>query len=107
MAKTIKIDYKNKTYTLEFNRESVKQLERGGFKVADVADYPNLMLPKLFFGAFKANHPTVKQKLTDEILDKLENKQDLLDKLSEMYAEPLETLLDDSKGNVKWEATGF
>ena len=45
MAKTIKIDYKNKTYTLEFNRESVKQLERGGFKVAEVADYPYLMLP--------------------------------------------------------------
>lgn len=107
MAKQITIEYNKRQYILEFTRESVVALERSGFKIGDLADYPNLMLPKLFFGAFKANHPSVRQKLTDEILDKIKNKNGLIDKLTEMYAEPLETLFDDEKGNVEWEATGF
>lgn len=107
MAKQITFDYKGKTYTLEFTRDTVVHMERGGFKVAEVADYPNLMLPKLFYGAFRAHHPTVKQKLTDSILDHIKNKDALIDKLSEMYSEPIDTLLSDDEGNVEWEATGF
>lgn len=105
MAKQITIEYKQKIYTLEFTRDSVKQLERSGFKIGELTDYPMMMLPRFFYGAFRANHPTVKQRLTDEILDNIEDKDGLLDKLSEMYYEPLDTLMEGGKGNIKWKAT--
>ena len=104
MAKTINFQYKDKVYTLEFTRETVKALQRTGFKASDLADYPDLTLPKLFFGAFRANHPTMRMALAEEILDNIKDRTKLIDKLSEMYSEPLETLMDDSAGNVEWTA---
>jgi hypothetical protein len=67
-----------------------------------------LTLPKLFAGAFKAHHKfDTKQKLIDEIFDLFTNKQALIEKLAEMYAEPMETLMDDvDAGNaIAWDAT--
>jgi hypothetical protein len=68
-----------------------------------------LTLPKLFAGAFKANHRyDVKQKQIEEMFDLFTNKQALIEKLAEMYAEPMETLMDDNtdSGNaITWEAS--
>jgi hypothetical protein len=66
-------------------------------------------LPKLFAGAFKAHHRfDTKQKKIDEIFEKFKNKQALVEKLAEMYSEPMETLMDDEaidEGNaIAWEA---
>ena len=109
MAKQLNFEYKNKEYTLEFTRESVKQMEREGFVANDVVNKPMLTLPKLFAGAFKAHHRfDTKQKQIDEIFELFTNKQALVEKLAEMYMEPMETLLDDDnidEGNaIKWEA---
>ncbi len=68
MGKQIKFEYKNKEYTLEYTRESVKQMEREGFKGEDIMNKPMLTLPKLFAGAFKAHHKfDNKQKLIYEM----------------------------------------
>ena len=108
MAKTLKFEYKNKEYTLEYTRESVKQMEREGFVASDVLNKPMLTLPKLFAGAFKAHHRfDVKQKQIDEMFDLFTNKGALVEKLAEMYHEPMETLMDDvaDEGNaIAWEA---
>jgi hypothetical protein len=56
MAKTLNFEYKGKEYTLEYTRETIKQMEREGFVAEDVANKPMLTLPKLFAGAFKAHH---------------------------------------------------
>lgn len=109
MGKQLNFEYKNKEYTLEFTRETVKQMEREGFKSEDVVHKPMLTLPKLFAGAFKAHHRfDVKQKNTDEMLELFKNKQALFEKLVEMYSEPLETLMDNDsvdEGNaITWEA---
>lgn len=108
MAKKLTFEYKDKEYTLEYTRESVKQMEREGFVAADVVNKPMLTLPKLFAGAFKANHKyDVKQKQIDEIFDLFTNKTALVEKLAEMYAEPMETLMDDAadEGNaIAWDA---
>lgn len=108
MAKQLNFEYKGKEYTLEYTRESVKQMEREGFVASDIVNKPLIMLPRLFAGAFKAHHKfDVKQKQIDEMFDLFKNKNALIEKLAEMYAEPMETLMDDTadEGNaIAWEA---
>ena len=109
MAKNIVFTHNNKEYTLEYTRESVKQMEREGFVSEEVLTKPMLTLPRLFAGAFKANHKyDVKQKQIEEMFDLFTNKQALIEKLAEMYAEPMETLMSDTSdsGNaISWEAS--
>ena len=110
MGKQINFEHNGKEYTLEYTRESVKQMEREGFVSSDILNKPMLTLPKLFAGAFKAHHRfDVKQKQIDEIFELFKNKQALVEKLAEMYAEPMETLMDNSnvdEGNeIAWDAT--
>lgn len=109
MAKQINLEYNGKKYCLEYTRESVKQMEREGFVANEIITKPMLTLPKLFAGAFKAHHKyDAKQKVIDEIFDALANKGALLEKLAEMYNEPMETLLDDcgdEKNAIAWDAS--
>jgi hypothetical protein len=108
MAKKLEFNYKGKDYTLEYTRESVKQMEREGFVANDIVTKPMNTLPKLFAGAFKAHHKyDTKQKQIDEMFDLFQNKDALIEKLAEMYHEPFEALLDDNsdEGNsIAWEA---
>ena len=108
MAKQINFEYKGKDYCLEYTRETIRQMEREGFVAADVVDKPMSSLPKLFAGAFKAHHKyDTKQKVIEEIFETIPNKGAFLEKLTEMYAEPMETLMDDcgdEKNATKWEA---
>ena len=107
MAKKLEFNYQGKDYTLEYTRESVKQMEREGFVANEIVTKPMLTLPKLFSGAFKAHHKyDVKQKQIDEMFDLFKNKEALIEKLAEMYHEPFEALMDDSnEGNaIAWEA---
>ena len=108
MSKQLKFTYQDKEYCLEYTRESVKTMERGGFKASDIDDKPMTTLPALFAGAFLANHRYAKQKVIDEIFSKMTNKGELIGKLAEMYNEPIMTLIDepeDDEGNVDWTAS--
>lgn len=107
MAKKLEFTYQGKDYTLEYTRESVKQMEREGFVANDIVNKPMSTLPKLFVGAFKAHHKyDVKQKQIEEMFDLFKNKDALIEKLAEMYHEPFEALMDDSDGGnaIAWEA---
>lgn len=108
MAKQLTFEYKGKTYTLEYTRESVKQMEREGFVASNIVSKPMTTLPQLFAGAFKANHKyDVKQKQIEEMFGLFKNKNALVEKLAEMYADPMETLMDDEvdAGNaIEWDA---
>lgn len=108
MAKQITFEFEGKNYTLEFTRKSIETMERQGFVIGDIVDKPMLTLPTLFAGAFLAHHKWVKKDVIDEIYNRMENKQDLLQKLTEMYNEPIEALFEEpkeSEGNVSWEAS--
>lgn len=110
MAKTLNIAYNGKEYTLEYTRETVKQMERRGFNLNDVVNKPMSALPDLFAGAFRANHPYVKREVTDEILENIGDVEGLIGALCEMYNEPLETLLtgaaeEGSEGKAVWTAS--
>lgn len=107
MAKTLTIRYDGETYTLEYTRETVEMMERQGFRAKDISEQPMNSLPKLFAGAFLAHHRRLKQARIDEMFDSLADKMGLIEKLGEMYAEPIEALFDDpadSGKNASWDA---
>lgn len=108
MAKTITIKYEGTEYTLEFTRRSIEAMERQGFVIGDIKTKPMTTLPTLFAGAFLAHHRFIKRDVVDAIFEKLSNKEKFLEKLAEMYAEPLEALMDEpeeSEGNLTWGAS--
>ena len=110
MSKSITITDKisGKVYTLEFNRKAVEILERQGFVVSEISDKPMTVLPTLFRGAFIMHHASVKRDTVDALFERLSNKSELIEKLAEMYNEPILALIDeneDNEGNAEWGAS--
>lgn len=102
MSKII-LNYENKEYELEFNRQSVKMMESQGFVLDEITSKPMTMIPLLFSGAFIKNCKGIKRAVIDEIFDSIGDKTGLMQALMEMYAETLSTLTDDvGEGNVSW-----
>ena len=105
MAKTITLQYKGAEYVLEFTRKTVEQLEEAGFKIRDVGSKPITILPTLFKGAFLAHCSYLKDDVVEEIYKQIPNKKDFMEKLIEMYSDPIETLFDEpepSEKNASW-----
>ena len=108
MAKTINFTYEGKDYTLEFTRRTIRQMEDEGFVARNIDDRPMTLLPALFAGAFKAHHRFVKQDTIDAIYANMPNKDKLIEKLAEMYNEPIISLMqepEDTAKNVDWMAS--
>lgn len=108
MAKTITIRYDGVEYTLEYTRKSIETMERQGFVISDIGDKPMSRLPALFEGAFLAHHRFLQGNVIDSIFEKITNKSEFVQKLAEMYREPLEALMDEpkeSEGNATWGAS--
>ena len=99
----IEVTYNDKEYTLEFSRQSVRQMEAQGFVASQVEDKPMTMIPLLVRGAFYKNHRGLPAEKIDEIYDNLVNKMGegeeggFIVELIKMYAETLNTLMDDKK----------
>ena len=108
MAKQLTFSYKGKDYTLEYTRRTVRQMEDSGFIAGDVGDKPMQIL-RLFSGAFLAHHRSVKPDVIEDIYEHLPHKEQLIEKLVEMYNEPIAALLEEpeegDEGNVIWTAS--
>ena len=102
MSTQITITYKNEKYTLEYTRLTASAIEKQGFSLDELTSKPNIMVPLLVHGAFLRHHRDLKQKFIDEIYENLINKtgkegeEGFIGILSEMYAETISTLTDDS-----------
>lgn len=109
MSKQIKFSFKGNEYVLEYTRKSVEIMEKGGFVASEIDDKPMSTLPKLFAGAFLANHRYLKQDVIDDIYAHMVNKGELIGKLAEMYNEPIQALVDEpdenAEGNLDWTAS--
>lgn len=101
--KKVTIDYKDNTYTLAFDRDSVRKTEQMGFKTSAFNDMPATMFPILFKGAFLKYHKRVANKIIEEIFDNVDDLAGLLEVIVDMYMDALNSMLDgeDTK-NVKW-----
>lgn len=105
MSKIV-LNYENKEYVLEYNRQSVKTMEGQGFVLDEIATKPMTMIPMLFSGAFIKNCKGTKRAVINEMFDGISDKSALMEALVTMYAETLSTLTDDSnEGNVSWTLT--
>lgn len=107
MAKTIKIPYGGKTYTLEYTRKIASTMEKQGFNINELGDKPATMIPLLFHGAFLMHHPNTKGDTKEKIYDSLKNRTKLVQALAEMYADAYNSLFDNDEeadeGNPGWE----
>lgn len=101
----IVFEHKGTQYTLEFSRDSVKQMERAGFNISDAADKPITSLDILFRGAFICHHPRTSQAVIEEIWDSLSDKDGLFDALADLYNEPMEAMLKepDEAKKISWK----
>lgn len=104
MAKQIIFTYKDKEYTLEFTRASIKKLEDRDFDITEVRRKPMTYLPLIFAGAFLAHHPYEKKEVVDDIFEQFKDKSTLFEKLAEMYNDPIRAMTED-EGNLEWKAT--
>ena len=105
MSKQLTFEYKDKEYCLEFTRKSVEIMEKKGFVATDITTKPMTTLPALFAGAFLANHRFVKPELIEEIYAKMTDRNALIEKLADMYNEPIMALVEEpeeAEGNVNW-----
>ena len=108
MAKTLTFEFEGTTYTLEYTRRTVQEMERTGFVAGDIETKPMTVLPQLWEGAFLAHHRFVKRDTVQRIFEKITHKEELIGKLAEMYNEPIATLIaepEESEGNVSWTAS--
>lgn len=111
MSKKLEFTYNGKEYTLEYNRRTIETMYNRWKYAPSENTYELLIkLPILFRGAFLMHHPTTKSELIDEIYSQMKDKNILIEKLVEMYNEPVLSLMDneeigESSGNIEWGAS--
>lgn len=106
MNTKINLTYDGVSYTLEYDRMTIKMLEKAGFQYEDFLDKPLTNVELAFTGAFVKNHPKMQQATIDKIYQSCPDKQGLIGALSKMINECYETLLSDPEeksGNATWE----
>lgn len=104
----INFEYNGRQYCLEYTRDTVKQMEAGGFNINDLGDKPATRIEQLWAGAFLANHRrNTSNTIIKEMYGKMKDKEALLQKLAEMYNNTLSYLMpeEDDEGNVEWTAS--
>ncbi len=104
---TIKVyDADGKDYVLAYTLRTVKQMSDNGFNIEEAGANPISGIPKLFAGAFLANHRTISRAKIDEIWEQICDKEGFVTALVELYNAPVEKLFgepaDDAK-KAKWE----
>lgn len=96
-------DSSGRSYTLGYTRNTIRQMERKGFKLD--TDYPYSMVTDLFRGAFLMNKYRLDNQAIDDIWNAQNHKEDLLTALITLYNAPMEELMADSEEdeNPTWE----
>lgn len=106
MKNKIAFVFEGKDYTLEFTKNSVKEMERRGFVASEVIEKPLSVLPDMFAGAFIANHRFTKRKVIDAIFLQIDNKAELVNSLAELYSCVIDDFVDElskPKNGLPWK----
>ena len=98
----------NTKYVLEFSRATAEFAEAQGLIISEVEQKPLSTMDKLFFFAFRKNHPRVTKAEADKVLEDVGGMSDqLLVRLVELYTETANSLLatEESLKNAKMTVT--
>lgn len=108
MSKKIEFEYEDTKYCLEYNRDSIKIMEKQGFDINGFMSQPMTSIDLAFEGAFIKNHRNIRASKIKEIYDALGQKKELASQLLEMISEAYNTLFEDenegSGKNIEWKA---
>ena len=93
-----------KVYTLDFNREIVRRVERNGFSLGECEKFPTL-LSDLFYYSFLMHHEReVNRKKADAFLDSIggitDSPEGLWERLGQLYTQTFATLGDEKNGRM-------
>lgn len=103
---SIKLTMGDIEYTLQYNRYSIVKMEEKGFDVKNIDKKPLSTITKLIRGAFYMHHPKLTDEEIDEIADKIDDTQKLVEELVKMYGDALSSMTlgnKNSSKNFKWE----
>lgn len=109
MNTKIKFTYKEKDYVLEYNRYSIKVMEKQGFNAEKFTEQPMTMVELAFEGAFLKNHAKITKAEVEEIYNLFANKRDLVNQLIVMIQQTYSTLFEndenegDASKNIEWK----
>jgi hypothetical protein len=105
MSKQIIFTFENNKYTLEYDRESVRETENSGFRISEADDKPLTTVMTLIEGAFLKHHATLSTDEIYRIYSHLPNKSKLIGALTEMYTDTIRTLQGEpeDEGKAEWE----
>lgn len=100
----IEVTYEGKSYRFGITRQAAVLLEQDGFVAEQIAERPNLMIPKLVYHAATAYNPGIKRRLVDEIFEELSGKDDFVVALLEDYNKASAALLENKdQGKATWK----
>lgn len=106
-AKTIEFEYKDNKYVLEYNRESIRIMEKGGFDLQEFLKKPASNIDLAFQGAFLKNHRKIRASEIEEIFRLIKDKEQLTNTLIEMIQETYESLFETEESedgkNIEWK----
>lgn len=105
MAKQITFTFENNKYTLEYDRDAVRETENGGFRISEADDKPLTTVMTLIEGAFLKHHAMLSTDEIYRIYEHLPNKGKLIGALAEMYTDTIRTLQSEpeDEGKAEWE----
>lgn len=104
MSKIV-FEYEDEEYILELDRRTCEMGERSmGLSIGDLTAGKLTLLPGLFQVALVKHHPKLKPSKVKELYDSMTDKQGLYEALYVMYAECVDTLLDEPE---EGKATGW
>lgn len=108
MNTKINLTYKDVTYTLEYNRMTVKMIESEGFDLEKFSSQLMTMVDLAFKGAFYKNHRKVSSSLIEEIYSQCKDKEKLMEQITTMITECYQSLTEEpDEGNVTWEVASL
>ena len=100
MSAKIEFDYQGTHYILGYSRNTIRQMEAGGFIYDELGLKPAIRIPQLWEGAFLMHHKKVKKELVNEIYKLMNNRDKLIPTLMDMYQETLNSLIDGDEEEV-------
>ena len=106
MNTQIKITHNGESYVLEYDRYTIKLLEKSGFNYNEFLEKPMTNIELAFTAAFIKNHPNTKQSVIDEIYSESKDKAKLIAVITKMINDFYDSLLadpEDDSGNTTWE----
>jgi hypothetical protein len=102
MPKNISFIHNGTAFKLEFTPETICQMETDGFTfdiLKEADKRPFTVACALFVGAFYAHHSDLTEDEIFTVIESLSRKQELLERLAEMYVDVVRTM---EAGDTAW-----